>query len=242
MSPRTKLTFVENPYFTKINALSHIPDPEGSQALQAAAVCPDGAPAGFSCLGTGICLFKPRVSVCWTTNQSYYKKKPTSVERAGDPAAVCSPTIVQQRNWNHLNGPWKQKKGNDLVQSMASEKQSCWDSCDVFRVRICFKNHITTFHQAYRPCVKLWMKYLNPSLPRNQGKFSICQNNKPLILRSLWSLDLSKYFELMGQNQAKHLAVHHSLFTPTHCQGIFPKRCEVESPAHLFPCMCLLDT
>ena len=75
-----------------------------------------------------------------------------------------------------------------------------------------------------------------------QGKFSICQNNKSLILRSLWYLGLSKHFELMGQNQAKHLAVHHSLFMPTHCQGIFPTRCEVESPAHLFPCMCLLDT
>lgn len=55
MSPRTKLTLVENPCFTKINALSHTTNPEDFQALQDAAMCPDGAPAGFSFVGTGIC-------------------------------------------------------------------------------------------------------------------------------------------------------------------------------------------
>ena len=165
MSPRTKLTLVENPCFTRINALSHTTNPEDSKPCKMLQCSLMVLLLASHFWAPAYALFKPRASVYWSINQPYYKKKPTSVERAGDPAAVCSPTIVQQRNWNPQNHPWKQRKGNDLVQSVASEKQSCWDSYDVFRVRICCKNHITTLHQVCCPCVKSWMKYLNTSLP-----------------------------------------------------------------------------
>lgn len=59
-----KLTLVENPCFTKINALSHSASPEDFQVLQDAAVSPDYAPLDTSHAQTlTYALFKSRESV-----------------------------------------------------------------------------------------------------------------------------------------------------------------------------------